>query len=64
MFSFTSKTINEENFRKQRGKCFNELQILLYEIKLVLNSKPLGFVYDKDLQEILTPNHLLFGRKL
>ena len=60
MFSFTSKTINEENSRK----CFNELQVLLYEIKLVLNSKPLGFVYDKDLEEILTPNHLLFGRKL
>ena len=44
--------------------CFNELQILLYEIELVLNSRPLGFVYDNDLEEILTPNHLLFGRKL
>ena len=44
--------------------CFNELQVLLHEIELVLNSRPLGFVYDNDLEEILTPNHLLLGRKL
>ena len=44
--------------------CFSELQVLLYEIELVLNSRSLGFVYDNDLQEILTPNHLLFGCKL
>ena len=44
--------------------CFNELQIFLDEIELVLNSRPLGFVYDNDLEEILTPHNLLFGRKL
>ena len=44
--------------------CFTELQVLFYEIKLVLNSRPLEFVYDSDLEEILTPNHLIFGRKL
>ena len=44
--------------------CFNELQVFLYEIELVLNSRPLGFVYDNDLEEILTPNHLIVGRKL
>ena len=44
--------------------CFNELQVLLYETELVLNSRPLGFVHDNDLEAILTPNHLLFGRKL
>ena len=44
--------------------CFNELQVFLYEIELVLNSRPLGFVYDNDLEEILTARHLLFGRKL
>ena len=43
--------------------CFNELQVL-YEIELVLNSRPFGFVFDNDLEEILTPNHLLFERKL
>ena len=44
--------------------CFNQLQVLLYEIELVLNTGPLGFVYDNDLEEILTPHHLLFRRKL
>ena len=43
--------------------CFNELQVL-YEIELVLNSRPFEFVFDNDLEEILTPNHLLFERKL
>ena len=43
---------------------WHELQVLLYEIELVLNSRPLGFVYDNDLEEILTPHHLLFGHKL
>ena len=44
--------------------CFNELQVFLYEIELALNSRSLGFVYDNDLEEILIPHHLLFGRKL
>ena len=44
--------------------CFNELQALLYEIELALNSGPLGFVYENDLEEILTPHHLLFRHKL
>ena len=41
----------------------NELQILLYETELVLNTRPLGFVYDHNL-EILTTNHVLSGREL
>ena len=44
--------------------CFNERQVLLDEIELVLNSRPLGFVYDNNLEEILTSHHMLFGRKL
>ena len=32
--------------------CFNELQVLLYEIELVLNLRPPGFAYDNDLEEI------------
>ena len=38
--------------------------ILLCEIELVLNSRHLGFVYDNDLDEILTAHHLQFGCKL
>ena len=44
--------------------CFNEHRVLLYETELVLHSRPLGFVYDNALEEILTLHHLLFGCKL
>ena len=41
-----------------------ELQTLIVEIELVLNNRPIGVDYDDDLDTILTPNHLLFGRRL
>ena len=34
------------------------------EIELILNSRPFGGLHDGDTEQILTPNHLLFGRKL
>ena len=37
---------------------------MLVEIEVILNSRPLCPLYDDDLEEPLTPNHLLFGRKL
>ena len=43
---------------------FYELQIELSEIELILNSRPLNQLCDDDTSNILTPNHLLFGRKL
>ena len=43
---------------------FYQLQTVIQEIELTLNSRPLGLLYDDDLEQILTPNHLLFGRKL
>ena len=43
---------------------FNELLIVLHEIELILNSKPLTYVTDDVVDDILTPNHILFGRNL
>ena len=43
---------------------FYQLQTVIQEIELILNSRPLGVLYDNDMEQILTPNHLLFGRKL
>ena len=43
---------------------FYELQIVLSEIELILTSRPLNQLCDNDTSDILTPNHLLFGRKL
>ena len=41
-----------------------ELQTLIVEIESVLNNRPIGVDYDNDHEEVLTPNHLLFGRRL
>ena len=42
---------------------FIEMQTVLIEIDAILNSRPLCPLYDDDMEEPLTPNHLLFGRK-
>ena len=40
-----------------------ELQTLIVEVEAVLNNRPISIDYD-DGEEVLTPNHLLFGRRL
>ena len=37
---------------------------MLSQIELILNSRPLGVLFGDDLEQILTPNHLLFERKI
>ena len=41
-----------------------ELQTVLVEIEATLNSRPLTFVSSGDIEEPLTPSHLLCGRRL
>ena len=41
-----------------------ELQTLVCEIELLLNNRPLCAVYEDDYEDVLTPNHLTFGRRL
>ena len=41
-----------------------ELQTVLSQIELILNSRLLGVLFDDELEQILTPNNLLFGQKL
>ena len=53
--------------KKTVGKAclsFYELQIILSEIEIIINSRPLNTLYDDEMYEVMTPNHLLFGRKL
>ena len=53
--------------KKTLGKArltFNELLTVLHEVELILNSKPLSYVSDDVSDDILTPNHVLFGRRL
>ena len=52
------KTVSKEQLT------FSELQTILYEVENIFNNRPMCAVYDEEFQDILTPNHLLYGRKL
>ena len=52
------KTLGQSKFT------YEELLTALTEIEMVLNSRPLTFISANDLEEPLTPSHLLVGRRL
>ena len=41
---------------------YEELLTILIEIQRIFNNRPLTFVNDDVNEEILTPNHLVFGK--
>ena len=42
---------------------YEEMSTLLAEVEAVLNSRPLTYVYEDDVQQPLTPSHLFTGRR-
>ena len=52
------KTIGRSTLR------FDELQTLISEVELTIDSRPLVPMYDDCLEEVVTSNHLIFGQKL
>ena len=53
--------------RKMAGRAtlsLDELHTALVEVESILNSRPLIYVASSDLEEPLTPSHLLVGRRL
>ena len=43
---------------------YEELMAIIQEIECIINNRPLTFVYEEVGDEVLTPNHLVFGLKL
>ncbi len=43
---------------------YEELLTIVAEVEMILNSRPISYVSTEDLQEPLTPSHLLTGRRL
>ncbi|XP_057310554.1 uncharacterized protein LOC130648518 [Hydractinia symbiolongicarpus] len=43
---------------------FEEMQTVLYEIECILNNLPLTYEYSTEFESCLSPNHMLFGRRL
>ena len=53
--------------RKTLGKARltkDELATVLVEVECTLNSRPLTYEYDEVGEEVLTPSHLMFGRRI
>ena len=40
------------------------MQTVLFEVEMILNNRPLTYVYPDEIENALTPNHVLFGRTL
>ena len=43
---------------------YEELLTVICEIESVVNSRPLCCVYDGNIEEVITPSHLLLGRRV
>ena len=43
---------------------YEELLTTLLEIEAILNSRPLSYVSSEDMEEPLTPSHLIYGRRV
>ena len=60
----STKRILKKSLRKEI-LTYNELLTLLKRIENILNNRPLTYVYDSEVgQPPLTPNHLIYGRKI
>jgi len=59
----SSKRCRKKTLRKARLTC-EELLTVLTEVECILNSRPLTYLYPDDLEEPLTPSHLISGRRL
>ena len=44
--------------------CFEDLGNVLLEIESVINGHPVAYLSEDDLGDVLTPNHLMYGRNL
>ena len=47
-----------------RTLSYVELQTIVAEVENILNNRPIGADYEDDFEDIITPNHLIVGRRL
>ena len=59
----STKRILRKALRKEILTC-DELSTLLKRIENILNNRPLTHLYDSEIGQPLTPNHLIYGRKI
>ena len=44
--------------------CFEELETILIETESMMNTRPLTYLYEEATEDVLTPNHFIFGHRL
>ena len=49
---------------RRTSATYDELLTVVIEIESVINSRPICYLYSDDIEEVLTPSHLLTGRRL
>ena len=59
----STKILLKKNLQNCRLS-YDEMQTVLFEVEMILNNRPLTYVYPYEIENALTPNHLLFGRML
>ena len=52
------------NFLSKSKLTYEELLTVICEIESVVNSRPLYCVYNDNIEEVITPSHLLLGRRV
>ena len=52
------------NFLSKSKLTYEELLTVICEIESVVNSRPLCCVYNDNIEEVITPSHLLLGRRV
>ena len=49
---------------RRNNASYDELMTILIEIEAVINCRPLCYLYSDEAEEVLTPSHLILGRRL
>lgn len=59
--------ITKRCLRKVLGRStvsYEELQTILADVDVVMNSRPLCYSYEDSTEEVITPSHLMYGRRI
>ena len=43
---------------------YEELTTVTSEVEAIVNSRPLTYIYEDEVEEVLTPSHFYYGRRL